>query len=541
MGSTAFARAVAFLRTQRKTVTTVESSCGGLISSGIMAVPGSSAVYYGGSVSYNTKKARKLLLDDDEMHAALVAGVEPREGESEADQYIRSKHDWTARTAVAFCEALQTDYAVAEGGAVGPTFNKEGLTSGFVVLCVAGRSAPGEAAKVLAQRLVRSDHADRMRNMKAFAEHAAELLCETVGAVEAAAAVGAVAPAVGPPQLDRDSVSRTDETKVAAHLSSSRARFVVCQGDKVLLHSAVADAAEAPPPRRAGSLALLPHAEAVAAAPAWGAVSYLGQLAGSDAPDAPDEPRPVFAVDAGTSATEEGGVAGGSGTTAMEFADTRLAAAKLEGTDSALALYAHGLLAWQRRSGFCASCGGAAALVRAGHARRCGGGCGGLTFPRQDPAIIVAVQSADRESLLLARSRRHPPRLHTALAGFVEVGEAFEDAVAREVFEETGVRIDTGSVTFVGSQPWPFPQSTMLGFRATAAADTGALVVDTEELVEASWFDRAAVAAATAASGPTGDPRKAEVAAAIDPSLRLLVPPEGVLARTLIEAWLAGR
>lgn len=185
-GTTAFARAVAFLRAQRQTVTTVESSCGGLISSGIMAVPGSSAVYYGGSVSYNTKKARKLLLDDGELHAALVAGVEPREGESEADQYIRSKHDWTARTAVAFCEAMETDYALAEGGAVGPTFAKEGLTSGFTVLCVAGRSTPGEAAKVLAQRLVRSDHAERGRNMQAFAEHAAELLCETIGADEAA-------------------------------------------------------------------------------------------------------------------------------------------------------------------------------------------------------------------------------------------------------------------------------------------------------------------------------------------------------------------
>ena len=108
------------------------------------------------------------------------------EGESEADQYIRSKHDWTARTAVAFCEAMETDYALAEGGAVGPTFAKEGLTSGFTVLCVAGRSAPGEAAKVLAQRLVRSDHAERGRNMQAFAEHAAELLCETIGADEAA-------------------------------------------------------------------------------------------------------------------------------------------------------------------------------------------------------------------------------------------------------------------------------------------------------------------------------------------------------------------
>ncbi len=130
---------------------------------------------------------------------------------------------------------------------------------------------------------------------------------------------------------------------------------------------------------------------------------------------------------------------------------------------------------------------------------------------------------------------------HTALAGFVEVGETFEDAVARETFEETGVRIDPASVSYVASQPWPFPQSTMLGFRATAAPGEGALTVDTNELVEAGWFDQTTVAAAAAASGPTGDPRKAEVAAAIDPALPLLVPPAGVLARTLIERWLEAK
>jgi len=137
MVRSAFGRAVAWLRQQKKTVTVVESSCGGLISSSIMAVPGSSAVYFGGSVSYNTKKARKLLLDDEEMHAALVAGVEPKDGENEADQYIRSKHDWTARTAVAFCEALETDYAISEGGAVGPTFRK-----GALVPSAHGRTLP---------------------------------------------------------------------------------------------------------------------------------------------------------------------------------------------------------------------------------------------------------------------------------------------------------------------------------------------------------------------------------------------------------------
>ena len=414
--SSAFGRAVAWLRKHKKTVTAVESSCGGLISSGIMAVPGSSAVYFGGSVSYNTKKARKLLLDDEEMHSALVAGVEPIEGETEADTYIRSKHEWTARTAVAFCEALQTDYALAEGGAVGPTFRKEGLTTGFTVLCIAGRATPHEEVTVLAQRLVRSAHADREGNMRAFADEAAAFLCETIGAAAAEAEADA-APAVPPSglALDRDSGARTNASKVAEHLASPFARFVLCRGGQVLLREG-GGAAEG---ESGGKLALLSRAAAQlpeGEARDSSRLSYLGQLSGLEE-----------AAGAEAAGAEAGGAAGGDASSTpvfavdvpaeeapplsgAEYADTRLASARLRGAEAALALYAHGLLTWQRRSAFCARCGGANGLAHAGHARQCQA-CGALSFPRQDPAIIVTVQSADGKSLLLARSSRHPPRL----------------------------------------------------------------------------------------------------------------------------------
>lgn len=127
--------------------------------------------------------------------------------------------------------------------------------------------------------------------------------------------------------------------------------------------------------------------------------------------------------------------------------------------------------------------------------------------------------------------------MHTVLAGFVEAGETMERAVAREVFEETGIRIDLDSVRYVASQPWPFPQSTMIGFIAQAD-ENQKLSIDPNEIVEARWFNRSEVHAAGQIEGPVMQHEAAMAAIAANPSLNLLIPPRGVLARKLIETWL---
>jgi hypothetical protein len=110
-----------------------------------------------------------------------------------------------------------------------------------------------------------------------------------------------------------------------------------------------------------------------------------------------------------------------------------------------------------------------------------------------------------------------------------------------QVFEETGVRVRPESIEYVASQPWPFPQSSMVGFRATADADLP-LSIDADELASAKWFGRAAVQAAAAASvGATMDTAVAEKLIEQQPGLELLIPPQGVLARTLIDSWLDGK
>merc|ERR1712194_881612 len=110
-------------------------------------------------------------------------------------------------------------------------------------------------------------------------------------------------------------------------------------------------------------------------------------------------------------------------------------------------------------------------------------------------------------------------------------------AVARETFEETGIRIDGQSVKYIGSQPWPFPQSCMIAFTATAD-DSQPLIIDKNELVDAKWFDRKDVLAATKVEGATLQHNVANDALTSDPTLNLLIPPKRVIARTLIDTWL---
>ncbi|GAA3050782.1 NAD(+) diphosphatase [Actinokineospora globicatena] len=167
-------------------------------------------------------------------------------------------------------------------------------------------------------------------------------------------------------------------------------------------------------------------------------------------------------------------------------ADIRGLFADLGPEDATRLAYARGLLHWRRNQRFCGACGSAAVDSHAGHVRKCSG-CGKLLFPRIEPAVIVLVEHEDR--CLLGRHRG--ARGFSTLAGFVEIGESLEDAVRREVAEESGVAV--GAVEYLASQAWPFPSGLMLGFRAEAVSPD--IAVDRDELEEARWFTRAEVAA----------------------------------------------
>ena len=166
-----------------------------------------------------------------------------------------------------------------------------------------------------------------------------------------------------------------------------------------------------------------------------------------------------------------------------QFADLRGIGETLAPGDAALLAYARAMLAWHERHQHCSACGAATRPVEAGHARECPT-CGAKHFPRVDPAIIVLV--GDEERCLLGRQPAWPPGRYSTIAGFVEPGESLEDAVAREVLEETGVRVD--AVSYHSSQPWPFPSSLMLGFTARPAG--GAIALRDGELEDARWVTR---------------------------------------------------
>jgi NAD+ diphosphatase len=198
----------------------------------------------------------------------------------------------------------------------------------------------------------------------------------------------------------------------------------------------------------------------------------------------------------------------------VEFTDLRRVGPLLAQPDGALLAYARGILHWHGRHRFCGVCGNPTRSDEGGHVRRClSPACNAAHFPRTDPAVIMLVTDGDRA--LLGRQAAWAKGQHSTLAGFVEPGESLEEAVAREVREETGIVVD--DVAYHSSQPWPFPASIMLGF--TARAVTTELRVDPEELEAARWFDRGFI-----------------LGHAEDDSFRL--PRRDSIARRLIEDWL---
>ncbi len=180
----------------------------------------------------------------------------------------------------------------------------------------------------------------------------------------------------------------------------------------------------------------------------------------------------------------------------------------MEGLDEAeleLAFSASALAGWHHVARFCSSCATATEVARAGLARRCPG-CGRETYPRVDPAVIVAITDPT-DRLLLGRQAVWAPGRMSVFAGFLEAGESLEQAVHREVLEEVGLRVT--DVRYLGSQPWPFPRSVMVAFRARATDPS--LTVDTTEIEQARWFSREELATALAA-GEVALPARTSIA-----------------------------
>jgi len=194
---------------------------------------------------------------------------------------------------------------------------------------------------------------------------------------------------------------------------------------------------------------------------------------------------------------------------ALRFEELRPLASTLGAEEAGLLAYARAIAYWQRRHRRCGVCGAPTQPQRAGHVMKCRDpGCGTEFFPRIDPAIIVLVSDGDRA--LLGRQASWPAGRYSTIAGFVEPGESLEDAVAREVMEETGVTVLASD--YHSSQPWPFPSSLMLGFMATAAP--GSIAQAGSELEDARWVTREEILSGA-----------------------VVLPPHTSISHRLIEAW----
>jgi len=286
------------------------------------------------------------------------------------------------------------------------------------------------------------------------------------------------------PYLERRAEAREDPEWLAAARADPATVYLVGRGTAQLLHTGT-------PPR----IAFLGHDAPLVREAADASLVLLGWFRGA---------RCVLVdLPAGHAIAPPAGTA---------FEELRPLAPLLGAEESGLLAYARALSIWRTRHRHCGVCGAPTIATRAGHILTCSNAsCAQEFFPRLDPAIIVLV--SDGERALLGRQPSWPPRRYSTIAGFVEPGESLEDAVRREVAEETGVAA-TG-VRYDSSQPWPFPSSLMIGFHARASGDSRVRV--SRELEDARWFTRAQLN-----------------------SGEVLAPPAQSISWRLIETWLKG-
>jgi NAD+ diphosphatase len=294
--------------------------------------------------------------------------------------------------------------------------------------------------------------------------------------------------------IDRSAHLRTDQAWLDAAWADPRSRVLpvqhgraLCRVDEAGARLVFADPAAAP-----DGVRFLLGTDAAGVA----YFGVAGQLPQSPAPEPPESPGPADPQRAG-----------------VRLAHLREVGPLLSDRDAGLMTQAVALANWHETFTHCPRCGAPTEPVYSGHARRCPVDAS-EHFPRVDPAMIVLVTDPD-DRCLLARNAMWPEHRVSILAGFVEAGESAEQAVAREVHEETSIVVS--AVRYLGSQPWPLPQSLMLGFRAEAAGQQE-IQVDSEEIAEANWYSRDDLSAAIAEG-------------------RLLLPPPVSIAHHIIASW----
>lgn len=255
--------------------------------------------------------------------------------------------------------------------------------------------------------------------------------------------------------VDRTGDRRKDPDWLADALANEKSRFVPVWGDRCL--------AGGDPPK-----AVLLERPAIEEFIAEDNVIFLGLFRG----------HPAFAVGIDPAIDAPFGLLG-------EFRDLRSLGTMLPPDEANLVAHARALVLWHNATLYCGKCGSASIPAAGGNSRRCcNPECNQEIFPRTDPAIIVLVADGDR--CVLGRQSSWPEGRYSTIAGFVEPGESLEDAVRREVYEETNIRV--GAIHYHSSQPWPFPAALMLGFVAEATSDD--IRLNDGELEDARWFTR---------------------------------------------------
>ncbi|HEX4158571.1 MAG TPA: NAD(+) diphosphatase [Rhizomicrobium sp.] len=292
-------------------------------------------------------------------------------------------------------------------------------------------------------------------------------------------------------RLDRASHRRTDSSWISARLADPSTLMLPLWNLQPLL---------------------LGSGDAVRAA--FFAPGVCEQLAAPDAASVflgVDSDRAVFALDisAAAAADRQGPLAGRG-----QFRDLRAAAPLLPHDEIAILGQAKALIDWHQRHGFCPRCGARTRTMDSGYRRLCPN-CGAEHFPRTDPVVIMLAHDGD--DCLVGHGQQFQPQMYSALAGYVEPGETIEEAVRREILEETAIR--TGRVTYYATQPWPFPSSLMIGCLVEALSRE--IVLDTVEMADARWLDRNTARALLSGATIGG----------------IRIPPPLAIAHHLIRAW----